>query len=44
MFFIVECPVRTTKLTQEEALVDKGDRKLHSSGKGGFLDKGDKAI
>ena len=41
---IVESPAMWSKSTLDEVFINKGDRKLHRSGKGGFLDRGEKAI
>ena len=40
---VVGGPVRSEKLMQDKVFSDKGGGKLHQSGKGGFLDKGEKA-
>ena len=43
VLIFVEGPVRSEKLMQDKVFSDKGGGKLHRSGKGGFLDKGEKA-
>ena len=43
MLIFVEGPVRSEKFMQDKVFSDKGGEKLHCWGKGGFLDKGEKA-
>ena len=42
VLIFVEGPVRSEKLMEDKVFSDKGGRKFHRWGKGGFLDKGEK--